>query len=62
VNRFEADPRFVQDGLAQALLLLNQGYQEMLNVELLLASAGSKGLGGSKTILQFFGEAIDVHK
>jgi hypothetical protein len=52
---------FGEDGLGESAFLFEQGYEEVLDFELLLASLGGEGLGGSNALLELFGEAVEVH-
>jgi hypothetical protein len=62
VEGLKVDICFQEDRLGEAALLLNQGKQEMLDVELLMAALTGHGLGGAKAFLEFFGKAVEVHR
>jgi len=53
---------FQQDSWSQAPLLLEQGGEEMLDVDLLVGQANGLGLSRANGFLQLFGEAVDIHR
>ena len=57
---FEAESCLQQDSGSEAVLLLEQGDEEMFNIDLLVTVLDGKGLGGASGLLEFFGKAVEV--
>ena len=53
--------RLVQDRGGQAGVLVQQRKQEMLHIHLLVAVADGERLGLAERVLEFFGEAVEIH-
>ena len=61
IGKTPLDAGLEKKTLGKAILLLNQGSQDVLVVELLVLEAGGEGLGVAEGELGVFGEAIEVH-
>ncbi len=55
------DIRFIEDGRSQSALLLQQGEQQVLNLNLLVPMLNRNGLSGPDRFLHFFSESIEIH-
>ena len=62
MQRRQIDAGFARIDRSQSAFLFEQGNQQVLHIELLLAVLGGQGLSCPQALLQFFCKPIEVHE
>ena len=60
-QRVNPDVGLVQDGRGEAAFLFEEGEQQVFDIDLLISMLDGDGLGRADSLLELFGESVEVH-